>query len=195
MGQPVCFDKAPFIREGSSTVRLQPGSAKEARLWERLQAGDFELKIAERDVELDELPSKLDIDAYFGLLGLRRPTALEDALPFLEEQDLIQTTMVDIPFESWRTAGCKSLSCRAWKRPIRVVSYAGKDVLDKTVMSFDVDTPSRLSRQTDTYSLLPQSGESTGLTGACARVSRTRGSRTFVNMVIHQDLSDTSPRW
>lgn len=39
MGQPVCFDKAPFIREGSSTVRLQPGSAKEARLWERLQAG------------------------------------------------------------------------------------------------------------------------------------------------------------
>lgn len=90
MGQPVCFDKAPFIREGGSTVRLQPGSAKEARLWERLQAGDFELKVAERDVEFDELPSKLDIDAYFGLLGLRRPTALEGALPFLEEQDLIR---------------------------------------------------------------------------------------------------------
>lgn len=59
-------------------------------MWERLQAGDFELKVAERDVEFDELPSKLDIDAYFGLLGLRRPTALEDALPFLEEQDLIR---------------------------------------------------------------------------------------------------------
>ena len=90
MGQPVRFDKTPFIREGSSAVRLQPGSAKEARLWERLQAGDFELKIAERGVELDELPSKLDIDAYFDLLGLRRPTTLEDALPFLEEQDLIR---------------------------------------------------------------------------------------------------------
>lgn len=198
VGQPVCFDKAPFIREGSSTVRLQPGSAKEARLWERLQAGDFELKIAERDVELDALPSKLDIDAYFGLLGLRRPTALEDALPFLEEQDLIRKQ--DNGRYSILNLGAllvaKSLSSFAGlrKRPIRVVSYAGKDVLDKTSdVTFDVGYALALEQANrHLLTLLPQSERIDGAYRRMRAEYPERAVRELLsNMVIHQDLSDT----
>lgn len=99
VGQPVCFDKAPFIREGSSTVRLQPGSAKEARLWERLQAGDFELKIAGETLSSTSCRrnwTSMRISAYSVFAG-RRP--LRAPCRFSRSRiSFANKIMVDIPF-------------------------------------------------------------------------------------------------
>ena len=89
VGKPVYFDNVAYIREGSSTTRLIAGSAKESKLWMRLQSSDFESKVAERDVTAEEVVEKLDIDTYFSLLDMRVPGNIESILHSLTEQELI----------------------------------------------------------------------------------------------------------
>lgn len=196
-GQPVCFDKAAYIREGSSTTRLVSGSAKEAKLWERLQSGDFESKVAERDATLEELEERLDIDAYFELIEIRRPSRLENAVQFLLEQGVV------LPQDNGRFSitnlgvlliGRSLTSYPALrKRAIRVVSYRGRDVLDKTSdKTFDKGYALSLpAAERHILTLLPQAER---LDGAFRRLESEYPARAvrelLSNMVIHQDLAD-----
>lgn len=88
--QPVYFDKTAYIREGSSTAELVPGSAREAELWRRLQSGNAELAVVERDLTSREVAEILDVDAYFELCRLRRPVDLDGVMLALCEQELIR---------------------------------------------------------------------------------------------------------
>ncbi len=67
--QPVRFEQVAYIRHGSSTTKLVAGSAKEAELWRRLQRACFESKVAENDLQLEEIPAFLSIDLYYELNG------------------------------------------------------------------------------------------------------------------------------
>lgn len=198
IGQPVCFDKAPYIREGSSTTRLNPGSAKEAKLWERLQSGDFESKIAERDVGLGEVVERLDIPAYFDLLEMRAPTTTEERMRFLIEQDLVRIqdngrfaiTNLGALLIGRKLSAFPGLR----KRAVRVVSYHGSDVLDKKGdRTFDMGYALALS-QLEEYviSILPEEERVEGAFRRLVPVYPRRAVRELLsNTIIHQDLADT----
>lgn len=196
--QPVCFDKVPYIREGSSTTRLLPGTAKEKKLWERLQAIDFESRVVERDVLLDELPSRLDITAYYELLDMRRPCDLSQAIQALLEQNLVREQdngRYSITALGALLVGQKlSAFPMLRKRVIRVVSYNGNDVLDKASdVSFDKGYALAFPElEQHVMALVPSSER---LDGAFRRVEPAYPQRAvrevLSNMVIHQDLSDT----
>lgn len=196
--QPICFDRAAYIREGSSTTKLVAGSAKEAKLWERLQSGDFESKVAERDVTLEELEERIDIDAYFRLLEMRRPSHIENAVRFLAEQDIVR--FQDNGRFSITNLGAllvgRSLASFAGlrKRVIRVISYCGRDVLDKASdNTFDAGYALSLpAAEQHILTLLPQNERLDGAFRRLEPVYPVRAVRELLcNMVIHQDLADS----
>ena len=83
--QPVSFDRQTFIRVGSSTTQLVPGSSKEVELWKKLQTGQFELGIAMADIRHEELADHLDIEAYYELLRMRKPSSNSSVVAQLVE--------------------------------------------------------------------------------------------------------------
>lgn len=195
--QPVCFDKVPYIREGSSTTRLLPGSAKELKLWKRLQSGDFESRIAERDLTLEKVFELLDVQAYFDLIEMRRPSHAEDAVRFLVEQGLVvvqdngrySITNLGALLVGVSLASFSGLR----KRPIRVVSYAGRDVLDKTGdTTFNTGYALAISAA-EQYIMTALPAEEV-VEGAFRRMKPLYPQRAIrellSNMVIHQDLAD-----
>lgn len=202
VGQPVCFDKVPYIREVSSTTPLLPGSAKEAKLWQRLQAGDFESKIAERDVTLEELEERLDVSTYFEFLGMRKPSTAAECARVLCEQDLL--SLQDNGRYSITNLGALLIARRLTtfsclrKRPVRVVAYYGKDVLDKKDdKTFDCGYALALNQAEQfIMNLLPKYEILNGAKRVMREEFPQRAVRELLsNMVIHQDLSDshTSP--
>lgn len=198
-GQPVSFDKACYIREGSSTTRLLAGSAKEAELWRRLQSIDFEDQAAAEDLSDSEVLEQLDVAKYYELLGVRKPASAEAVLDTLAEQGMIR--LQDNGRYSITNLGALLIanSLTAYpslrKRPVRVVRYAGKgnfEVLsDET---FDKGYAAALS-ETAKYvmSQLPAEEE---VDGAFRRVVYPYPQRAIrellANAVIHQDISDTT---
>lgn len=198
LNRPVCFDKKAYIRVGSSTTELIPGSAAELKLWSRLQSEDYESRPAERDCDLLEIEEKIDIDAYFSLLGMRRPSELEVAVDFLKEQGLVSAQ--DNGRYTINNLGALLVGRRLTafpglrKRQIRVVSYYGSDFLDKASdTTFDCGYAMALSQAEDHISsLLPKKDK---LSGAFRRLETSYPQRAIrellSNMVIHQDLADT----
>lgn len=199
IGQPVTFDKAPYIREGSSTTRLQPGSSKERELWQRLGAVRFEAQDAERDVLLEELPDYLDIEAFFSLMDLRRPSELERAVRTLIEQGLVHAqdngryavTNLGALLVGTRLSAFAGLR----KRALRVISYDGAGnfgILDDQV--FDKGYALALPEaERHIMSTVPSTEV---VDGAFRRVRKEYPQQAvremLSNAVIHQDLSDTT---
>ncbi len=195
--QPVCFDRAAYIRTGSSTTRLTPGSALELKLWNRLQSEDFESRPAERDCDLSEIEEKIDIDAYFSLLDMRRPSELKTAVDFLMGQGLVSAQ--DNGRYAINNLGAllvgKQLTSFSGlrKRPIRVVSYYGTDLLDKASdTTFDCGYAIALSRAEEHISsLLPKQDKLDGAFRKLETPYPKQAIRELLsNMVIHQDLAD-----
>lgn len=198
-GQPVSFDKGLYIREGSSTKRLESGSAKEAELWRRLQRSDFESRVAERDLLEEDAAQLLDIDAYFDLLGERRPEQLSSALSILCEQDLVRrqdngrlsVTNLGALLVAKRLSSFKGLG----KRALRIVRYVGNSSLERLDdVTFDKgyalalpDAEAYISAQTTRGELVE---------GAFRKIVPTYPQRAvrelLSNTVIHQDLSDST---
>lgn len=136
-GQPVRFSGVAFMREGSSTSRLQGGTAKEAELWRKLQRSEFEYQCAAEDLTAEEVRELLAIDAYFDLLLERQPTSLEASLQILREQDLAK--MQDNGRYAITNLGAMLLAKKLTrfpglkKRPVRIIRFEGRgnfDILD-----------------------------------------------------------------
>ncbi|MGN0072128.1 MAG: ATP-binding protein [Atopobiaceae bacterium] len=200
--QPVYFDKHAYIREGTSTTEIIPGSAKEAELWKRLQNIDYELHVALEDVQLSDMPDLLDIDSFFNLMKLQVPTSLHAAAAFLTEQCLIKEQ--DNGRYSITNLGALLIArdlrrfLHLEQRAIRVVAYVGNSNLDiRNDTTF-----------TKGYALsLPEAQQhiaaitSTGETNEGAFRLRTFAfpptavRELLSNAVIHQDLSaaDSGP--
>ena len=198
-GQPVYFDNAAYIREGSSTTRLVTGSAKEAELWRRLQTEDFESLPAEKDVAVGEIFELLDLDAYYGLLRTRRPGNIDETVNDLCRQELL--SIQDNGRYTVTNLGALLVARRLGdfpglrKRTLRVVRFEGDanfDILDDTF--FDSGYALAFPQAEQFVSAMTSAKEVTE--GAFRRV-RTEYPRRAVrellsNMVVHQDLSDTT---
>lgn len=88
--RPVYYDGKAYVREGSSSTQLVPGSAKEQRLWHRLQRFDYESRIALKGLTPHEVSELLDIEFHFRLLGDSQPTTVDAAMAPLCEQGILR---------------------------------------------------------------------------------------------------------
>lgn len=197
LGQPVYWNGMAYIREGSSTTRLEPGSAKEAELWRRLQSGNFEGLIAEKDVTADEIEGLLDVPAYFELLRVRRPGDPGAVWKALEEQGLIKLqdngrhaiTNLGALLMARDLGSFRSLRSKA----LRVVRFSGASGLDITD-DVTFDKGYALSLPEAERHIMSMTPATEGVDGAFRRIRSEYPQRAvrelLSNMVIHQDLSD-----
>lgn len=196
-GQPVYFDGAAYIREGSSTTKLAVGSAKEAELWRRLQTSSFEELPAEKDATPAEVADLLDVDAYFDLLQVRRPSDLASAIRALCEQELVKpqdngryaVTNLGALLVAKRLTEFRHLA----RRQIRVVRFDGDsnfDIIDD--ISFDKGYALALPEaERHIMAITPAREVSEGAFRRIRTAYPRRAVRELLsNMVIHQDLSD-----
>lgn len=197
--QPVYYDKDAYIREGSSTTRLEPGSAKEMELWGRLQREGYELRTAQDDLDAESVADALDLDAYYSLLRLRKPHEPSNLLMPLVDQNLLKLqdngrfsiTNLGALLVAKRLSDFSGLS----KRILRVVRHDGKSnlrILEDR--HFDCGYALALPRaQTFILSSIPSKEI---LDGAFRRVEYSYPEAAIrellSNVVMHQDLSDTT---
>lgn len=197
--QPVYYDKDAYIREGNSSTRLEPGSAKEAELWRRLQREGFELRSVREDQDATSVADALDLDTYYRLLGLRRPTDLDHQLQPLVEQSLLK--LQDSGRYSITNLGALLIARRLGefpglrKRILRVIRHDGKGnlrILEDR--SFDCGYALALPQaQAFVMSSIPAREM---LDGAFRRVEHAYPEAAvrelLSNAVMHQDLSDST---
>jgi len=194
--QPVCFKRMAYVREGSSTTLLAPGSAREVELWRRLQRSDFEERVALENVSFAELSELLDVNAYYKLLNLRVPVSEEGAFESLMEQDLIRRQ--DNGYYAISNLGALLIARNMEdfsglsKRPIRILRFAGKgsrEILDDTTFT-DGYALSLQKAEAYIMSLIPATEEAEGAFRRLRYAYPQRAVRELLaNMTIHQDLA------
>lgn len=197
--QPVYFDKTAYIREGSSTAELVPGSAREAELWRRLQSGNAELAVVERDLTSREVAEILDVDAYFELCRLRRPVDLDGVILALCEQELIRRQdngRYSVTHLGMLLVGKKlSRYPELRKRMLRIVRYAGKGSFD-IVGDTEIDKGYALALPQAEQLVMSMIPAVEALDGAFRRIQTAYPQRAIrellSNAVIHQDIADNT---
>lgn len=197
--QPVYYDKNAYIREGSSSTLLEPGSAKERELWRRLQRGDFCNLVAEPDVGVSELDAHLDIDTFFELLDMRRPSDERALVKTLSEQELVREQdngRLAITNLGALLIGRKLTSFRGLrKRMLRVVRFEGKGSFG-ILNDWSFDKGYALSLREAEERVMDCVPSTEVLEGAFRRVRhqapRYAVRELLANAVMHQDLSDTT---
>lgn len=197
--QPVSFNKTVFIREGSSTVELVPGSEREADLWRRLQSGNAEIVSVENDIAARDISEILDIDAYFELCGIRRPVDPDAVLVALEEQELIKrqdnrrysVTRLGVLLVGKRISRYPELR----KRMIRIIRYAGKGSFD-IVGDTEIDKGYALALPQAEQLIMSMIPAEETTEGAFRRIESEYPQRAIrellSNAVIHQDIADST---
>lgn len=197
--QPVSFDKACYIREGSSTTRLVSGSAKEAELWHRLQSLNFEDRAAAEDLTKDEILERLDVSSYFTLIESRKPSNDEMTVDALVEQGMVR--LQDNGRYAITNLGALLIaeSLTAYpglrKRPIRVVKYAGMGNFE-IVSDETFNKGYAISISNAVKHVMSQLPAEEHVDGAFRRLVYPYPQRAvrelLANAVIHQDLSDST---
>ena len=195
--RPVYYDGKAYIREGSSTTQLTPGSAKEQRLWHRLQRSDYESRIALEGLVPNEISYLLDVEAHFRLLGDAQPSTIDAAMVPLCEQGLVRKQ--DDELFSITNLGMLLIARRISSFPgarhhvLRATRFAGNaslDILDRR--DFDKGYALALSEAVDyVMSSVPSKDQ---LDGAFRRITyaypKSAIRELLSNVVAHQDLAD-----
>lgn len=197
--QPIYYDKDAYIREGSSTTRLEPGSAKERELWRRLQRADFCNLVAEPDVSLADISSYLDIDSFFSMLGLRKPSSVEALVQTLNEQGLVRTQdngRVAVTNLGALLVGRKlSMFPSLRRRALRVIRFEGEGSFG-ILSDWEFDQGYALALREAESRVMENVPASEATEGAFRRVRHAAPQRAvrelISNAVMHQDLSDTT---
>jgi len=196
--QPVYFKNIAYIREGSSTTHLKPGS-KEAELWRRLQRYGFETQAALEDLASADVFELLNTDVYFSLLGLKRPTDSEATFRPLIEQDILKR--LDNGRLAITNLGALLLARKVSafpglrKRALRIVKFEGKanlSILDDRF--FDEGYATALQKAEDYIMTSIPAKELTD--GAFRKIQHAYPQAAIrellVNTVIHQDMTVTT---
>ena len=195
--QPATYQGVPYIREGSSTTRLESGSAREAELWRRLQNRDFERLPARQDVKAEELRNFLDVDVYYDALGMPYPQANDQVLRDLVEQDLIcqqgngryTITNLGALLISRRLSAFPGLR----KRQLRVIRFEGRartDIIEDRF--FDMGYVRALpDAEAYIMSVTPAHEEPDGMFRRVRAFPRAAVRELLSNIAIHQDLANT----
>ena len=197
--QPVYYDKDAYIREGSSSCRLEPGSAKEVELWRRLQREGYELRAALEDADEYAVADLLDLEAYYRLLGLRRPHDAANALQPLIDQRLIKRqdngrftiTNLGALLVGRRLSSYLGLG----KRMLRVIRHEGRGNF-KILEDRHFDCGYAIALPEAQGFIMSSVPSREILDGAFRRVEHSYPEAAvrelLSNVVMHQDLSDTT---
>ena len=195
--QPVCFDNVAYIRSGSSTTTLLPGSATEVKLWRRLQSRDYELQPSLTGLDATHALELLDVDAYYRLMGMRKPGKVEAILLDMCEQGLLQ----ERDDRSYAVTNLGALLVaksfgpfhNLKKRPLRFLRFVGTgntDIADDVI--FDKGYALAIG-EAERY-IMAATASSEHDEGAFRKVDELYPKRAvrelLANAVIHQDLSD-----
>lgn len=196
--QPVRFDNQAYIREGSATTALTIGSEKEAELWRRLQRMPFEEGVAEEGITFDDIEKRLNIDAYFELLGIRRPQVRSAVLEALIRQDIIlqqdDGRYAISNLGALLVARCLSDFPMLRKRRLRVVTFQGEGRSDivEDVLYEEGYALSLPKAQAHIMSIIPTQEVLDGAFRRIRSIFPERAIRELLsNTVIHQDLHDS----
>lgn len=195
--RPVYYDGKAYVREGSSSTQLVPGSAKEQRLWHRLQRFDYESRIALKGLTPHEISELLDIEFHFRLLGDSQPTTVDAAMAPLCEQGILRKQ--DDGLFSITNLGMLLIARKLSSFPgarhhiLRATRFAGNanlDILDRR--DFDKGYALALPEAGD-YVLSSVPSEDR-LEGAFRRIKYAYPApairELLSNVVAHQDLAD-----
>ena len=196
--QPATYQGTPYLREGSSTTRLESGSAREAELWRRLQTRDFESLAARQDVRAEELHDLLDIDLYYDALGAPHPRSSEQMLQELSEQELI--SLQDNGRYTITNLGALLIARRLSafpglrKRQLRVIRFEGRartEILEDRF--FDTGYVRALpDAEAFIMSVTPAHEELDGMFRKVRHAFPRAAVRELLsNTVIHQDLANS----
>ncbi len=197
--QPVYFQKRAYIRIGSSTTELAPGSAREAELWRRLQRADFERQVALGGLSDNDLLELLDVETFYTLLNLRKPDQKAAVLAEFASQDLARRQ--DDGAYAITNLGALLIARKLTdfpglrKRALRVVRFDGKgstDIVDDQL--FDEGYSTAITRaESYIMSVVPARDVADGAFRRVVRDYPQRLVRELLsNAVIHQELSDAS---
>ena len=88
--RPVAFKGTEFVRIGSTNRKLNAFPEEERRLWDSFNWLRFEEEIALDTLTSDDLWSLLDVEAYFNLLEMARPTNVDSIIEYLEHDRIIK---------------------------------------------------------------------------------------------------------
>ena len=87
---PVAFDRIPYIRIGSATPPLRDHPEVEKLLNAKLRPFLWETGVAKDTLSVAEVQDLLDIDAFFTLRRIPRPTDINVALSRLAEAEVVR---------------------------------------------------------------------------------------------------------
>ena len=127
---PVSFQKESYIRVGSYTKKLHDSQELESRLWHLLHNEIFELSEVIPALPYNEALELLDLEPYFAMLGIPKPSSKEGYLHYLTQDSLIAKK--DNGLYAITNLGAilfaKDLNGfpRVKRKVIRVVKYSGK---------------------------------------------------------------------
>jgi predicted HTH transcriptional regulator len=127
---PVKFMDVAYIRTNSSTQKLKSGSAREIELWHRVQNAAFETQVALSDVTAAEVSDLLDVNAYFDLLEIPRPSSEDAQMHYLESDDLVskQDDGLWLVTNLGAVLFAKNLAAfpTVKRKALRIIKYSGK---------------------------------------------------------------------
>ena len=128
---PVAFDRVPYVRIGSATPPLRDYPEIEKQLNAKLRPFLWETAIAADALTIAEVQEMLDIDAFFSLRGIPRPTEIDTSIKRLAEAGLIrvdQAGYIDI-FNHGALLLARNLDLfpSMARKALRIIQYTGKN--------------------------------------------------------------------
>ena len=130
-GLPVTFQKNGYVRIGSYTKRLNEYPAVEAKLWDKLRIGCFEMLPGAEHLTLSDALSRIDYVPYFEQRALPVPSDLVGVAHFMVEEGILKRE--DSSLYSITNMGALMLARRLTSFPnvarkaLRIVQYERRD--------------------------------------------------------------------
>ena len=193
-GTPVALDGRYWIRVGESLTAMTPHQIGEIMDEVRTRAGMLSVR---DNVSADEVAQLLNVEAYFELLAIPRPSDIDDALGMLVDKNLLApSTHADT--YSITAAGALFLARNLaefnleWRR-IRVIRYAAADRINAVFEHFE-NRGYGLCFE-DTLALIQSHIPVTEVIGSGLRLTRpiypgTAIREFLANALVHQDLDE-----
>jgi len=198
VGATVMFESFDYIKIGSLTKKLNDYPEIKVRMWDRLRKNDYELMVAQPDLDKKQVMEKLNYPVYFELTGTVMPESsdsilrylLNDRLVLVQDDGLYSITNMGALLFAKRFQDFTSVSRKA----LRIVQYSRQDKLElsrerASKKGYAVEFEELLEY---IQALLPAKEVFNGaLRKTITAYPAISIRETVANALIHQDLSMT----
>lgn len=130
----VMFRKTDYIRIGSYTKKLSDYPAVQAQVWDKIRSEQFESRISLSDLSGADVVRLLDMESYFDLKQLSRPSDTEGVIYYLIQEGIVKkqdnglfsvTNLGAVLFaKDFNNFG------KILRKAVRVVQYKGNSRID-----------------------------------------------------------------